>query len=487
MSATTIAAISTPAGTGGIAMVRVSGPEAISIVGKAWRGRPLAEVPDHTASLGNYFSTDGSLLDRCVATVFKSPRSFTGEDVVELSIHGSVWIQREIMADLIRRGAHTAGPGEFTQRAFLNRRLDLAQAEGVADLIASSSKAAHDLAISQTKGRFSLELETLRQQLIEFASLLELELDFSEEDVEFADRTRIRQLAEMILKKVERLANSYSSGSVIKEGIPVVIAGIPNAGKSSLLNLLLDDDKAIVTDIPGTTRDTIEDIAEIDGILFRFVDTAGLRDSDDAVETIGIQRARARMKSAKIVIWVFDPFAGAEQQIKELRLLKEVDAGKNVIVIINKSDIMQTDSTYPATDPDKNKKSWNPMENIDFCNRNLEDKNLESIDDLPTDTLPFSAKTGKGLAQLKRRLKSLAFNGFNPEHELIVTNSRHYEALTRAGESLRLAIHEIDNGTSADFIAQDVREAIHHLGTITGTITTPDLLSSIFSRFCIGK
>lgn len=288
----TIAAISTPSGIGGIAVIRVSGKDALKIVDNAWKGKSLSKAESHTAHLGKYIATDGTLLDEAVATIFRGPNSFTGEDVVELSVHGSKWIQREILSDLIRRGASAAGRGEFTQRAFMNGRLDLAQAEGVADLIAASSKAAHTLAISQTKGSFSHELDMLRERLIEFASLLELELDFSEEDVEFANRSRLLELASAILTKLTRLAGSYSSGSAIKEGVPVVIAGVPNAGKSSLLNLLLDDDKAIVSDIPGTTRDIIEDTLEIDGVMFRLIDTAGLRKSSDSVETIGIDRAR---------------------------------------------------------------------------------------------------------------------------------------------------------------------------------------------------
>ncbi|MDE6423307.1 MAG: tRNA uridine-5-carboxymethylaminomethyl(34) synthesis GTPase MnmE, partial [Muribaculaceae bacterium] len=301
----TIAAISTPNGTGGIAVIRISGPDALSIVDSAWKGKSLKESTTHTAHLGRYCNTSGEVLDECVATLFRAPSTFTGEDVVELSVHGSRWIQREVLSDLIRRGARVADPGEFTRRAYLNGRLDLAQAEGVADLISASSKAAHSLALSQTRGHFSKALDSLRLQLIDFASLLELELDFSEEDVEFADREKMLALSRTILKEVTRLSNSYSSGAVLKEGIPVVIAGVPNAGKSSLLNLLLNDDKAIVSDIPGTTRDIIEDTLELDGYLYRFIDTAGLRESADKVESIGIDRAKERMRTAKIVIWLY--------------------------------------------------------------------------------------------------------------------------------------------------------------------------------------
>lgn len=491
----TIAAVSTPAGTGGIAVIRISGPDAIEIVGGAWRGKPLKEIAGHTATLGKYVSTSGELIDECLATLFRAPRSFTGEDVVEISVHGSVWIQREIMADLIRRGARAAGPGEFTQRAFLNGCLDLAQAEGVADLIAASSKAAHDLAVSQTRGRFSREFEALRERLIEFASLLELELDFSEEDVEFADRANLRSLAGAILAKVERLADSYASGAVLKDGIPVVIAGIPNAGKSSLLNMLLGEDKAIVTDIPGTTRDVIEDTAEIDGILFRFTDTAGLRKSDDMVESIGIERAKEKIRTARIVIWVFDPFADAARQISEIREIMREDPDRKLIVLVNKSDLAgeknhrmtespDTDEFIPETGHLHNE--GNDTASLTEGAQRGDDADA-SFESVIKDAIPFSAKTGEGFGMLKQRLKEMSYNGYDPGQELIVTNARHYEALTRGAESLRQAIAGIDSNLSADFIAQDVREALHFLGTITGSVTTPDLLTSIFTHFCIGK
>lgn len=491
----TIAAVSTPAGTGGIAVVRISGPDAIEIVGGAWRGKPLKEIAGHTATLGRYVSTSGELIDECLATLFRAPRSFTGEDVVEISVHGSVWIQREIMADLIRRGARAAGPGEFTQRAFLNGRLDLAQAEGVADLIAASSKAAHDLAVSQTRGRFSREFEALRERLIEFASLLELELDFSEEDVEFADRANLRSLAGAILAKVERLADSYASGAVLKDGIPVVIAGIPNAGKSSLLNMLLGEDKAIVTDIPGTTRDVIEDTAEIYGILFRFTDTAGLRESDDMVESIGIERAKEKIRTARIVIWVFDPFADDARQIHEIREIMREDPDRKLIVLVNKSDLTDmknhrmtespdTDEFIPKTGHSHNE--GNDTASLTEGAQRGDDADA-SFESVIKDAIPFSAKTGEGYGMLKQRLKKMSYNGYDPGQELIVTNARHYEALTRGAESLRQAIAGIDSNLSADFIAQDVREALHFLGTITGSVTTPDLLTSIFTHFCIGK
>lgn len=457
----TIAAVSTAPGTGGIAVIRVSGPRALAIVNSAWKGIDLKGVKTHSVHFGKYFSTDGNLLDEAVATVFLAPASFTGETVVEIGIHGSIWIQRELLNDLVRRGARIANPGEFTQRAFLNGKLDLAQAEGIADLISSSSKAAHDMAMNQTKGKFSKEFDALREKLIEFASLLELELDFSEEDVEFADRSKLVQLCEDILKKVKALAHSYSRGSVLKNGVPVVIAGIPNAGKSSLLNLLLQDEKAIVTDIAGTTRDTIEDTIEIDGILYRFIDTAGLRHTTDVVEGIGVERAYSALGKAFIVIWILDPTSDIDSQFQEIQKFRRKYPDKNFILLRNKCDLGND------------------------CRLNGIKGQDEAID--------FSTLTGEGLEELLKRLKEFATAGTDIESSVIVTNARHYEALTRAADSLERALESMQPDPdsrypmSADFIAQDIREATAHLATITGNITTDNLLHSIFSRFCIGK
>ena len=480
----TIAAISTPAGVGGIAVIRVSGPCAISIVDGAWGGKSLAEASSHTAHFGKYIATDGNILDEAVVTVFRNPASFTGEDTVEISVHGSRWIQREVLSDLIRRGARAANPGEFTQRAFLNGKLDLAQAEGIADLISSSSRAAHDLALSQTRGHFSREFEALRSKLVEFASLLELELDFSEEDVEFADRTNLLSLANTILAKVDRLASSYSSGAAIKEGVPVVIAGVPNAGKSSLLNLLLGDDKAIVSDIPGTTRDTIEDTLEIDGVLYRFIDTAGLRATSDVVENLGIERARSKMQDARIVIWIIDLTSPLAYQYEELKNFLASKPEAKVITLFNKSDL-QSPNQKGFTNPDA-PTSGTQQNEIEPSPRKPVHIPQQSEIELPNQ-IKFSAKTGAGLDELKSCLYDLTFGDINPDSELIVTNARHYEALTRGADALKRAIEGIETGLSADFIAQDVRETLHHLGTITGTITTDNLLHSIFSSFCIGK
>ena len=483
----TIAAVATPAGTGGIAVIRISGPDATAIMDGAWHGRRLSEAVSHSAHLGRYVATDGTVLDECVATVFRAPGTFTGEDVVELGVHGSRWIQREILSDLIRRGARTAGPGEFTQRAFMNGRLDLAQAEGVADLIAASSKAAHTLAMTQTRGGFSKELEGLREKLIEFASLLELELDFSEEDVEFADRTNLLSLSTAVLGKVDRLARSYSSGAALKDGIPVVIAGVPNAGKSSLLNRILGEDKAIVSDIPGTTRDTIEDTVEIDGILYRFVDTAGLRESDDAVESIGIARARRKLEESRIVVWLLDPTSPLSPQHKELReFLERGDAAK-VIVAESKCDVADAGiSEETGADSGSSEELGTDSEISEELEADDAFRTVVSSERVGK-IVRISAKTGEGIDELYRRLGELATADFDPNAELMVTNARHYESLVRGAESLRRAIDGLETGLSADFVAQDVREALHHLGTITGSVTTDNLLHSIFSRFCIGK
>lgn len=451
----TIAAIATPAGQGGIAVIRVSGRDAFDIVQKMWRGKPLAQCTSHTAHLGNILQEDGSVLDQAVITLFRAPNSFTGEDTVEISVHGSRWIQREALNQLMRCGAKPAGPGEFSQRAFANGRMDLAQTEAVADLIAAESRAAHRLALSQMSGAFSRKLNELREQLIHFGSLLELELDFSEEDVEFADRTQLINSAKETLAVVQRLALSYKSGRAFKEGVPVAIAGAPNVGKSTLLNRLLDSDKAIVSDIPGTTRDIIEDTREIGGILFRFIDTAGLRNTADTVERIGIERAKDHIERAAVTLWLVDPTQPLEAQLASITASTE----SKRFVILTKSDLSGSAVT---------------------------DKILEALP-AGCPVLTISARTGSGIDGLKSALVSMATTEHNPENELIVTNARHYEALTAGAESLQRVIDGLQTGIPTDFVAQDVREALHHLGLVTGAVTTADLLTSIFSHFCVGK
>ena len=484
MNNDTIVAISTPRGVGGIAVIRLSGAEALAIADSAWKGKCLASSASHTAHLGSIVDAGGNTIDRVVATVFKGPNSFTGEDVVEISCHGSLWIQREIVNEMVRRGARPADPGEFTQRAYLNGRLDLAQAEGVADLIAASSRASHRLALQQASGQFSAHLNNLRDQLVEYASLLELELDFSEEEVEFADREKLRQLADRIIEVLRKLADSYAAGKAYKEGIPVVIAGIPNAGKSSLLNLLLEDDKAIVSNVPGTTRDIIEDTHEIDGILFRFIDTAGLRETDDEVERIGIERAEQRLEKASIILWLIDSTTDIRRQLDDIAAKAAALPHSRHMLLYNKSDLSECSEfsefseSYDSSDNPDN--SDNP-DTPDYPD------NPDNSDPAAFTALSISAKTGAGIEELKRLMAEDARKTANPDSDIIVTNARHYALLVKGLEAIERSRAALESNLSADFIAQDVREALHHLGALTGSITTPDLLASIFTRFCIGK
>lgn len=470
----TITAVATPAGTGGIAVIRLSGPDAFAIADKIWKGTPLSNAESHTAHLGYIIDTNGDTLDQAVATIFRSPKSFTGEDTVEFAVHGSPLIQSEVIKALCDAGATPAAPGEFSSRAFLNGRIDLAQAEGIADLISASSRAAHRLAMTQTRGHFSQQISLLTDKMMEFASLLELELDFSEEEVEFADRSTLRNLCDEILDFTTRLADSYRAGKVFKEGVPVVIAGVPNAGKSTLLNRLIHEEKAIVTDIPGTTRDVIEDTAGIADILFRFCDTAGLRTTADKVESIGIEKALSKIREAFIILFIIDATQNINAQIDELNKSIPSDTDATVIAVVNKIDLL------------------NQPDDVKDIIKKLDGHSPVTI----------SASTGEGIETLEHTLMEKASRGFNPAQDLIVTNARHYEALTQANAALLRARQALNESStkecnesfyasplpiSADFIAQDVREAIHHLSLITGTITTDTLLHSIFSRFCIGK
>lgn len=448
-SADTVVALSTPYGTGGIAVVRLSGPDALPIVSKCWIGKELTSIGSHRAHLGWITDEENERLDNVVLTLFRAPNSFTGEDVVEISCHGSVWLQQAIVNRLVGCGARVAEGGEFTRRAFMNGRLDLAQAEAVADMIAASSKAAARLAASQMKGAFSQKLNELRGQLIDLGSLLELELDFAEEEVEFADRARLLQVSREVRDVVGRLADSYKSGSVFKNGVPVVIAGRPNVGKSTLLNALVDDEKAIVSPIPGTTRDIIEETVEINGILFRFFDTAGLRSTADPIESIGVERARKKLLEASIILFLSDDTA--EDLTEFLPAEIQLNSDSTIIKVLTKGDLLTGDKVG---------------EGFDFI---------------------VSAKTGEGLANLKNALVKAVSSDFNPQQELIVTNARHYESLTKASEALDRMIMALHDGVPTDFVAQDLREATHHLGTITGAVTSDDILHTIFSRYCIGK
>ncbi len=461
----TICAISTPPGIGGIAVARVSGPESIMITQSLWKGVDLSQVKSHTAHLGNILDCDGSVLDQALVTVFKAPNSFTGDNVVEISVHGSKYIQRQLINALISSGARLADPGEFTRRAFISGKLDLAQAEAVADMIASSSKAAHRIAINQMRGGFSKRLSSLREQLLELASLLELELDFSEEDVEFASRKKLLKIAIDVNTEVNRLLHSFKSGSAIKDGIPVAIVGETNAGKSSLLNTILGDDKAIVSDIHGTTRDIIEDTIEVGDYLFRFMDTAGLRDTTDKIESIGIDRAYSAISHARIVILVIDLTQPLNTQpLQYIHNNIESDDLTKLIIALNKSDL---DGTVLTTNEIR--------EALKDCKISSEVR-----------ILPISAKNGTGIdALLKELQKTVAAN--DETDNVMITNLRHCEALTKAADSSQRVISGLQDNLSGDLIAQDLRETIFHLGTITGNITSQDILTNIFSRFCIGK
>ncbi len=470
----TICAISTAPGCGGIAVIRVSGPDAISIINKIWRGKPLSSVGTHTAHLGTITDPENPTepLDSGVATVFRAPGTFTGEDVVEISVHGSVWIQRELINLLIRTGCRLAQPGEFTRRAFANGKLDLAQAEAVADVIAATSRSAHRLASSQMRGDFSKRIGTLREKLIEIASLLELELDFSEEDVEFASRIHLAELAKNLHTEISSLAATFSTGSALKNGIPVAIVGEPNAGKSTLHTAMLNESRAIVSDIPGTTRDTVEDTIEIDGVMYRFIDTAGLRETSDHVENLGIGRSFEAIERARIVIWLVTPDI-SQEKLTELytEIKKHLAEGATLLTVLNKTDLLASPTDLP-----------HPLQNI--FTESQEPVTTEKSTQRP---ILISASTGHNIDRLTQALHTLSGTNDSAGADLMVTNARHYEALTLAAESLARVLDGLRANLSGDFIAQDLRETIHHLSAITGTITTTDLLTSIFQNFCIGK
>ena len=458
----TICAISTPAGMGGIAVIRISGDKAIETVMKSWKGTDLTKVPSHTLHLGRIVDADGEILDEVVASIFRGPHSFTGEDVVELSCHGSLWIQQQLVALLIDNGCRAAEGGEFTRRAFMNGRMDLSQAEAVADVIASSSRASHRIAVSQMRGGFSRMLASLREQLLEFVSLMELELDFSEEDVEFADRTRLIALAEHIESVIGTLAESFAVGNAIKNGFPVAIVGETNAGKSTLLNRLLHDDKALVSDIRGTTRDVIEDTINLGGLTFRFIDTAGIRETTDTIESMGIERTFKKLDEATIVLWMIDGTQPADNIRALAPEIVERTEGKHLIAVLNKIDCL-TDSQRAA----------------------LHQVIAEVAPQ--ADIAEISAKKDIAVNELEQRLIAAANLPENDPNAVVVTNARHYDALCKAHEAIIRSLDGLRSGLSGDFVSQDIRECMHYLGEITGEITTNELLGSIFSRFCIGK
>lgn len=453
----TICAVSTPAGVGGIAVIRVSGPEAVDIVDKIWRGKPMKGMTTHTAHLGTVFDPEsGMVLDQGVATLFLAPGSFTGEDVVELSLHGSRYVQREAINLLTRYGCRLAEPGEFTRRAFVAGKMDLAEAEAVADVIASTSRAAHRVAVSQMRGGLSKQLESLRSELLDLASLLELELDFSEEDVEFASRSKLLEIAETAADLTGKLMASFATGQALKEGIPVVIIGKTNAGKSTLLNLLTGHDRAIVSDIHGTTRDTIDDTIEINGIPFRIIDTAGLRITNDPIESLGIQRTLQVASRARIILHLIDSTDSEDTSLTEIAPGFVPESDSKIIHVFNKIDLTG---------------GYNRLDS-----------------DISVEEIAISALTGEGVDRLRDLIVKLSGVADAIEgDQVMLTNHRHYEALKQANESLRAVISGLQSGISGDFIAQDLRQALLHIGSVTGAITTPEILSTIFSRFCIGK
>jgi len=454
------------AGGGAIAIIRISGAESISICGKIFFPSDLkinlTEQKGYSIVYGEIRSGE-EIIDDVLVSIFRSPHSYTGEDSIEISCHASVYIQQMILELLIREGALPANPGEFTQRAFLNGKMDLSQAEAVADLISSESKMAHKIAMSQMRGAFSDEISILRAELLHFASLIELELDFGEEDVEFADRNKLKGIVKKALSLSQELASSFSLGNAVKNGVPVVIIGNPNTGKSTLLNRLLKEEKAIVSEIPGTTRDAIEDTTVMDGIKFRFTDTAGLRDTNDIIENLGIKKTHEKIGSASIVLLVADINEGYQALNETLKKLW-IHLGNNdkkLIVLVNKTD-------------------------IDFQGKQAEIRNGSLI--VSGESLLFiSAKTGDGIDKLKESIRKAVDSKKLTSESVIISNARHYEALLKVTESLQRVLEGLESQLQEDLIAIDIRHAIHYLGEITGEITTDEILDNIFKNFCIGK
>lgn len=452
----TIIALATPNGLGAISVIRISGKNSIITTDKLFKAKnkkPLSKQKSHTVNLGHILK-NGNELDEVLITLFKGPHSYTGEDTIEISCHGSTYIQQEIIDLFIDNGVRVANPGEFTLRAFINGKMDLNQAEAVADLIASENEGSHKLAMQQMKSGFSNDLKKLRSELLHFTSMIELELDFSEEDVEFAERGEFKKLTNKIQSELKTLIDSFQSGNVLKNGISVAIAGKPNAGKSSLLNTLLNEDKAIVSDIPGTTRDSIEDSIIIDGIKFRFTDTAGLRETKDEVESKGIEKTKEKISNAKILLYLFDINDININEIKSsLKTFKRDDL--SIILVRNKIDL-------------KNK------------NQSL----LKELND--RELIEISATDSKSVSKLKKRLVN-EVDILNPYTDVIISNSRHYEALKKALKAIEEVNKGLKNNISGDLLSVDIRRSIEHLGEITGEITNDDVLGNIFANFCIGK
>jgi tRNA modification GTPase len=458
----TIVALATPSGSGAIAVLRLSGKDAIKIADRHFKSvkkqKSLRDQKTHTIHLGHIMENERTI-DEVLVAVFKNPNSYTGEDVVEISCHGSSYIQQEIIQLFLRNGCRMATAGEFTLRAFLNGKLDLSQAEAVADLISSDNEASHQIAMQQMRGGFSSEIAKLREELLNFASLIELELDFAEEDVEFADRTQFKQLIARITFVLKRLIDSFAVGNVIKNGIPVAIVGEPNVGKSTLLNALLNEDRAIVSEIAGTTRDTIEDEISIGGIGFRFIDTAGIRETKDVIESIGIKKTFEKIEQSQVVIYLFDSGSSINSldTVKlEIEKIKNKHPQKALLIIANKID---------------------QLDDMQLVKLNTEIEGIQLL----------SAKSGFGVEQLTNSLLNLINTGALRNNETIVTNSRHYDALLKAFKEVQKVKQGLDTDLSGDLLAIDIRQALYHFGEITGEITNDDLLGNIFANFCIGK
>ncbi|MGB5434337.1 MAG: tRNA uridine-5-carboxymethylaminomethyl(34) synthesis GTPase MnmE [Maribacter sp.] len=465
----TIIALATPSGAGAIAVIRISGSNAIALTDdyfKSVRGKKLINQKTHTIHLGHIIE-DKRVMDEVLLSLFKGPHSYTGEDVVEISCHGSPYIQQQIIQLFLRNGCRMAEAGEFTLRAFLNGKMDLSQAEAVADLISSENEASHQIAMQQMRGGFSNEIKLLRDELLNFASLIELELDFAEEDVEFADRTKFKELLDRIEEVLKRLIDSFAVGNVIKNGIPVAIVGEPNVGKSTLLNALLNEEKAIVSDIAGTTRDAIEDEMTIGGIGFRFIDTAGIRETEDVVEGIGIRKTFEKISQAQVVLFLHsaEEFKNAEINLRSLQTevgkIATKHPEKPLVILVNKIDIL----------------SHKEREALEQLLSNVEGTTFELI----------SAKTKEGVDALKNHLLNFVNTGALRNNETIVTNTRHYDALLKALEEVRKVQFGMDDAIPGDLLAIDIRQALYHFGEITGEISSDDLLGNIFANFCIGK
>ncbi len=490
----TICAPATVPGTGAISVIRVSGSKALSIADQvvACRTGSISEADGYTIKFGTVSDADGRVIDEVLASVFRAPRSYTGEDSVEISCHASSYIVSEIMSLLYAAGARAAEPGEFTQRAYLNGKMDLAQAEAVADVIASQNAAAHRIAFKQMKGGFSSELRDMRAELLELVSLMELELDFSEEEVEFADRSRLDNLLVEIISHVGRLIDSFRLGNAIKNGVPVAIAGATNTGKSTLLNALLGEDRAIVSDIHGTTRDTIEETLNIDGILFRFIDTAGLRETSEVVEKIGIERTFKKISEASIVLGMVDLTRDLDTTLDTVSdILDKVDFNcQKLVILLNKTDIFDTNKNVSTINTIvsliKNKGFKARLSNegeIHGTESNIEENSSKDV----VNILPISAKTGSGIGTLRELLASTQRDLLGDSDTTLVTNQRHVQALTDARTSLLRVREGLASALPTDLAAQDIREAIYHIGSIVGEISTDEVLGNIFRNFCIGK